>query len=163
MTPRQYAESLLRFTRSISQSILKDWPEDKLAVQHHPADNHPLWVLGHVASTDAWIASMVGAAGITAPESFAKLFGQGSKPSSNASDYPPVAELLALFNQNREKLLAWLDSATEEQLSVSLKDKTGGFANDVTDAFFKICWHEGWHFGQVATLRKSLGLPPVMG
>lgn len=163
MTPRQYAESILRFTRSISDGFLKGWPEDKLAFQNCAADNHPIWVVGHIACTDAWIASAVGISGITAPESYAKLFGQGSKPSSNAADYPPYAELLALYTQNREKLLAWLDSASDDQLTRSLKESTSGFANDVIDALLKSAWHEGWHFGQVATLRKSLGLPPVMG
>ncbi len=162
MNAREHADSLLRFTRTISDMILKDWPQDKYTFQNTPNDNHVLWVLGHIACTDVWIGSQVGA-DIKVPESFSKLFGGGAKPTPSAKDYPAFAEIRSTFDQNRAKLLAWFASATEPQLSVSLKEKSGGFANDPIDAILKSAWHEGWHFGQLATLRQSLGLPNVLG
>jgi hypothetical protein len=163
MNPRQHAVSLLRFVRSISDGILKGFPDDKLTYQTSPADNHVLWTLGHLASTDVWIAGAVGAQGAAFPETYQPLFGQGSKPVSDPKKYPPLTELRTSFDDNRAAVLAWLESAPDSTLSVNLKDKTGGFASDPIDAALKLAWHEGWHMGQVATLRKALGLPPVMG
>ena len=59
-------------------------------------------------------------------------------------------------------VLAWLDTADEKVMAIPLKETTGGFADDGTDLCMKLCWHEGWHVGQIATLRRALGLPGVM-
>lgn len=163
MNPRQHALSLLQFTRKISNDMLNGIPEEKFTFQPCPTDNHVLWVLGHLASTDVWIAGVVGASGVTVPESYKKAFGSGSKPVSSTREYPPVAEVRKLFDGNRAALAKWYEGAPEASLTIPLKDKTGGFAEDPIDAALKLAWHEGWHFGQVASVRKAMGLPPVMG
>lgn len=162
MNTREHAASLCTFVRSVSGMILKDWPEDKHAFQLSQYDNHPLWVMGHLASTDAWLGGVMGA-DIKVPDSFSKLFGMGSKPAGNAKDYPSFASVRATFDETHTKLLAWLAAASEADLGMQLKDKTGGFTTDPVDAVLKGAWHEGWHFGQVSTLRRALGLPPVIG
>ena len=163
MTPRQHANAVLKFTRKISSDILKDYPEAKFTWQNSPADNHPAWVLGHLAMTDAWIAGAVGAKGASVPDGWDKLFGQGSKPVNDPKKYPPVAELKKAFDANRAAVLNWFEAASDKDLAMPLGEKTGGFMTDPVDGMFKLAWHEGWHMGQVATLRKGLGLPPVMG
>lgn len=163
MTPRQHAASLLKFTRAISMGILKDYPEDKYTFQTSPADNHAMWSMMHTAMTDAWIGGVVGIPGVSNPQGWDKLAGGGSKPVNDAKKYPSLAEVKKVFEGNRAAVLAWLEKASDKELTASLKEKTGGFAEDVLDGMFKLSWHEGWHFGQVATLRKALGLPPTMG
>jgi hypothetical protein len=162
MTPKQHAMSLLTWVRTVSESMLKDIPETAMTKLCSPTDNHPLWVLGHLAATDVWIADMVGAKGVTVPESYNKLFGSGTKPVADPKGYPKTAEVKALFDSNRKAILAWLEAATESQLAEPLKEKSGGFATDPIDAMHKIAWHEGWHMGQIATVRKSLNLKPAM-
>jgi hypothetical protein len=163
MTPRQHAVSLLKFTRHITLDILKGIPDDKFAHQRSPADNHPAWVLAHLAMTDAWIGGLLSVPGIKIPDGWDKLAGQGSKPTSNLKQYPAPSELRTVFESTRAALLNFLEACPDSALQGDLKEKTGGFATDPIDGLFKIAWHEGWHMGQVATLRKDLGLPPVMG
>ncbi len=163
MTPRQHANAVLKFARKISMDILKDYPEDKFTWQTSPADNHPTWVLGHLAMTDVWFASNVGAAGTTAPAGWDKLFGGGTKPVNDPKKYPSAAEVKKVFDTNRAAVLNWFEGASEKDLALPLTEKTGGFMTDPVDGILKMAWHEGWHMGQVATLRKALGLPPVMG
>lgn len=148
-----------RFVRTMSHAVLKGWPADKWAFQRTPADNHPLWVMGHIAGTDMWLAGAIGIPGVSVPESDAKLFGMGTKPTSNAADYPSPDALLAQMDRCRDAMLAWYEQATPAQLAASLKEKSGGFLEDAYQALSLANWHEGWHFGQVATLRKELGLP----
>lgn len=163
MRNRQQIINFLNWVRGTSISLLKDWPADKFCHQIQPSDNHPVWVMGHLASTDAWIGKEFGIPGTGVPETYAKLFGGGSKPTSNAADYPPAAEVRKSFDQTRAAMLAWLEKAPDAVLNASIKEKTGGFADDGWDAVLKLAWHEGLHFGQVATIRKGMGLPPVMG
>lgn len=152
---------LMHFVRLFSIKTVNDWPAERLTFQRGPEDNHPLWVMGHIAGTDAWIGGLLKIPGTEVPESFQKLFGQGTKPVSDASIYPSLGEVRGYFDGARTAIRHWLDNADDAALATPLKDVTGGFASDAQDALHKLMWHEGWHIGQVATLRKALGLPNV--
>ena len=84
----------------------------------------------------------------------------GTRPSPAGN--PPAAEVKKAFHDSRQAIIGWLREAPESALSIDLKEKTGGFATDPIDAMLKIGWHEGWHMGQVAGVRKALGLPNVI-
>lgn len=160
---QKHATDVLAFARSLSDSLFKDFPEGNWTHQPSPTDNHALWVLGHLAITDAWYCGVVGASGATMPDGYDAMFGMGSKPVSDSSKYPKPAEVRKLFETNRAALAAWLQSASAAALDQPLKEKTGGFMADAVDGAFKLAWHEGWHAGQLASVRKALGLPRVMG
>jgi hypothetical protein len=116
-------------------------------------------VLGHLAGTDAWIGGVLGAP-VSVSESIQKAFGMGSKPTPTGN--PSIADVKKAYADSRAALLSWLKAAPDSALTIDLKEKTGGFATDGIDALLKIAWHEGFHFGQVANVRKALGLPPSM-
>ena len=161
MTTRAHLIDLLQFTRLISLKGVNDWPQDKLTFQTGPEDNHVLWVMGHLASTDAWAGSVLKIPGTEVPEAYQKLFGMGSKPQADQAAYPSLAEIRGYFDGCRSAIRNWLETADEKALATPLKEATGGFANDATDMLMKLCWHEGWHMGQAATIRRALGLPGV--
>lgn len=161
MDARHSAVATLQFVRKVSTDVLNGWPEDKLAFQTTPHDNHPLWVLGHLALTDAWVGGAIGIANVAVPASYNDLFGGKSKPSPNARDYPSYKELRGALESTRAGFLAWLEKAGPAELAINISEATHGFMNDPLDAAFKTCWHEGWHFGQVSTLRRALGLPSI--
>lgn len=163
MYDRRNVIDLLDWVRGVTLALIKGWPDDKLTHQNVPTDNHVLWVIGHLVATDAWIRGVVGAPAVAAPDTLLKNCGMGSRPTRNPADYPPLPEALELLASARAGLVDWLKNATDAQLALPLKDKTDGFANNPLDAIIKIAWHEGWHAGQIASLRKSLGLPPVIG
>lgn len=160
---RQSGINFLKWVRSTSNLMLSDFPADKATYQPSPTDNHVIWVLGHLASTDVWVASELNIPGITVPESFKELFGGGTSPSPDALKYPPYVELKLLFDSTHDKLVKWYESAPESAMQIDLTQKSGGFTSDPIDMLFKLGWHEGWHFGQVASVRKALNLPRKMG
>jgi hypothetical protein len=162
MNTRAYLSDMLHWTRIISLKAINDWPTDKATFQTGPEDNHLLWTLGHLASTDAWVGATFKIPGAEVPEAYSALFGMGSKPVNDPSKYPPLAEVRGYFDGCRSAVRNWLDTVDDKTLAGSLKEQTGGFANDGFDMLMKICWHEGWHIGQVATIRRALGLPSIM-
>jgi hypothetical protein len=117
--------------------------------------------MGHLAATDAWMASTLNIPGVNVPEAVTKAYSGGSKPTQKGN--PPVADIRKAFNESRVAVIGWLREASDSALAGDLKEKTGGFATDPIDAMLKISWHEGWHMGQVANVRKALGLPNVLG
>src|SRR5215213_2369826 len=76
---------------------------------------HPLWVLGHLTLIEGMIPSVL--FGENNPVShWQPLFGEGSEPVSDASAYPPFAEIRAKYVQLRERNLGLLESLSEEDL-----------------------------------------------
>ncbi|MDX2017689.1 MAG: DinB family protein [Planctomycetota bacterium] len=157
------ALSIATFARSNVETLLKDFPAARWTHQPAPTDNHALWTVGHLASTDAWLGSLLGAPGVSMPEGYDKLFGMGSKPVGDAKAYPAPESVLAVMRANRAAVLDWFAKASPADLARPLSDKTGGFMTDPVDGLAKIAWHDGWHGGQLAGIRKSLGLPNVFG
>jgi hypothetical protein len=161
MNARQHAVALLEFTRKTSNDLVKGIPDDKLTFQPSPTDNHALWVMGHLAGTDAWMAGILNIPNMNVPESVLKTFAYGTKPT--ASGNPSATDTRKAFDSSRAALMSWLREAPESAITMDLKEKSGGFATDTIDAMLKLAWHEGWHMGQVASVRKALGLPNVFG
>jgi hypothetical protein len=162
MHPRQRAIRNLQFSRQVVTKLVEGWPAEKWTHQPTPGANHALWTLGHIALTDAWIGGVVGAGDVRTPEGFDQHFGYGSVPKPDPAGYPEPAEVRAAFERTRGALLAWAEGASDEALERSLKEQTHGFAYDALDGLLKLAWHEGWHAGQIATIRKSLGMPGVL-
>ena len=95
------------------------------------------------------------------PESYSKLFGYQTKCEGDAKKYPTCAEVKKHFDAAHTALIKAARAASDQTLNASLKEKSGGFAEDGLDVLLKGVWHEGWHAGQIAGLRKSLALKPV--
>lgn len=157
---RDQAVSFLEFSRWYSHGLLKGIPDDMYTFQPSKTDNHVAWVLGHLAGTEAWMAGVLKAGDFGVPKDIAEAYGMKSTPSPAVKHTP--AQLRDAFEKSHAAFIAWYKNADEAALSQDLSAATGGFATDPIDAAHKIAWHEGYHFGQVANVRKALGLEPFM-
>lgn len=151
----------LDWIRAKTNDLVKDFPTDKALHQPSPTDNHLIWALGHLALTDEWIHSMLDPQFKSIlPESYKTLF-YGSKCEGDPKKYPTLNEVRKNFDAAHESLMKTVKAASEQTLNKSVKEVSGGFAEDGYDALFKGVWHEGWHSGQIAGLRKSLNLKSI--
>ncbi len=151
----------LNWSRQCLHDLLKDFPDDKMLFRSTPADCHALWILGHIALSDAWVLSMITGNENPMGEAFGKAFGYQTDLTEDADDYPAFAEVQTALDEQRQRLLDWVNTATDEQLHAPLDDGGIGFANSPFEAIHKEIWHEGWHSGQLSTLRRALGLGPA--
>jgi len=163
MDARQHALKVLALSRNGTERLLEDIPEDKLVYQPVPAANHALWVIGHLTWADDLFADHFDHAGRRIPESYAKLFGTGSKPVNDAAAYPPPAEVRRHFAAARKRLIEGVTNATQEVLDEPLPEGFGDFAPNKIALLFSTAWHEGVHAGQLTVIRKSLGMAPKFG
>jgi hypothetical protein len=92
---------------------------------------------------------------------FAEKFGVGSRPTSEPSDYPPVADVLAFMRDRRAVLLDIFDSLSEEDFAKLTPEGTPSFLADIGSVFETAVWHEGLHSGQLSVTRRSLGFDPA--
>lgn len=155
---RNHVLKTLEFASGINKKLVADWPEGKLAHQDTPRDNHPLWTIGHLGVSNHWFASIFDGQ----PAVDAKLeatYGGKSKPSASAADYPSMAETMKLYDQGMARLKKALTSPKDP---LSKPKQMADWVSDTIHAAQLAVWHEGWHGGQLSTLRRSLGLPGVM-
>ncbi len=155
----------LKFSRMMLEAMLKDYPEDKATWQSNPGDNHPIWVLGHLAGTDAWMLKMVGEDKTEdgtplVPESY-KSFDFGSTCVDDPDQYPSLAEVTAVFQAVNDRVMHVIENATEDLLLKPLDEASGGFLKHFVQGASMSGFHMGWHGGQISVLRRAMELPPV--
>jgi hypothetical protein len=163
MSTKQHALDTMNFAHGMLNKMLDGIPADKAAYQIHATSNHVLWTLGHLAATYAWFVSAVDPGKTPKlPESYLTLFGGGTKPNPVASTYPALAEVRAAYDGAYSALAGVIGAINEKDLWSACATETGGFLSSKIDTAYKCAWHDGWHIGQIADLRRALGLPPVM-
>lgn len=159
----EYALANLTFTRGALERLYTDFPKDKLCHQPFPGANHALWTLGHLATADEYFLDKIGSKPTTRFKELEGKFFMKSTPSPNMRDYPPFEELQTYFRDARERLLAYFRSLSPQQLTEPLDSQSKQFAPDRATLMRSIAWHEGFHTGQLAVIRKSLGITPAFG
>lgn len=160
-THRDRALRSLAFAHAVTLKAVAGFPENKLTHQPSPTDNHLLWTIGHLATTYAWFKSCFDGAMFPLPDSYNALFGMGSKPKSDHAAYPGIVELKRHFEASYEAFIAAAKNLSDSDLAQPPATETGGFCNDKLDALDRAAWHEGWHCGQLCSVRKNLNLPGV--
>ncbi len=160
---RDRAVAHLKYTHDTVNSFIKGFDRSQATAQAPGNPNHVIWTLGHLTTTYHWFANCIDGKGGRPPENYEKLFGMGSKPSDNPAEYPSLEEVTQAFADACDRLTAAAQSLTQETIYAAPAQDTQGWITDRHDALLKAAWHNGWHIGQLASLRKSLGLPAVFG
>jgi len=126
----------------------------------HPGEANPMgWIVGHIAGTRNLLAQALGG-GIDLP--WAARFAQRSQPQDDASGDPDAPQLLAALRATSADLMARFAQLGDDDLAKSaprefpVRDKT------VRGMIAFLVYHEAYHVGQVAYVKKWLGYPGVV-
>lgn len=159
---RDRAVAIFKFAHKTTDRFSTGFADNQMTAMPTPTSNHVLWNLGHLAVSNAWFASMVDGAPVGVEDSWDKMFGMNSKPVADASGYPSIADVRAMYQKTAERLEDAARARSDADLLQPPTGESGGFLSDKLDSIIKAAWHEGWHLGQIAEIRKSLGLPSAM-
>lgn len=164
MSQKEGLQRQLGRVRQMTDRLLADFTRPEQWVhQVHPNCNHALWFVGHMATTDNFLLSMVALDLARLPEGFQAQFGVGSHPTNDPADYPSPEEVVAVMRERRQTLLGVLESFSDDDLARSTPAGAPDFLPDFGSVFELAVWHEGLHAGQLTVVRRALGFPPVMG
>lgn len=143
--------------------------------------NHVAWCLGHCALTMHRVAEKLDghaipdtdfAAGPGAvervsthsalpPSKFATdLIGFGSKPVDDARYYPPFTRCGEIYNRACDRLATAVRNAPPEALLRPVQ--WGDLTMPAHLLVQRMLFHNGVHNGQIADLRRALGMKPVL-
>ena len=124
--------------------------------------NHSMWVLGHLALVEGEVPQLL--SGEPNPvEHWRSLFGQGTRPTTDAGAYPPYDEVVKKYRELRAKNLARLDEIGEAGLDLAPAAMPPGFQDGTLtrgQLLLVIALHQMSHLGQIADARRAAGKEP---
>jgi len=148
--------------RQMSERLLADFKTpEQWTFQVHPACNHALWFVGHMATSDNFFLSLVAPQQSKQNPELQSKFGMGSQPTNDPAAYPEPESVLAIMRERRQTLLDALDNLRDEDLAKKTPDGAPDFLPDIASVFELAIWHEGQHNGQLTVARRALGHKPL--
>ncbi len=138
------------YTRNYSsiQAYLKDISNEE-SRHNPPAGNNLNWTLGHIVASRNFIMPALKQEAFWSETTAAPYMWGSEKLAENKG--LPFNVLLDTLNASQELVTKSLESFSEHDLNTELAKGTVGQRLE----FF--AWHEGYHTGQLALLRRILG------
>ena len=164
MNATEFVAAALTGGKAWMGGLLADLEErDLVAAPTAKGGNHPLWVIGHLTVSEASIVSgMIKGDQPNVPDGWGTLFGMGSQPVSDASQYPTKTELLEALETVRAQtleLLARLDDADLDKPSATSPNQE--LFGTIGRCLATLLNHQAFHTGQIADARRALGRKPA--
>jgi hypothetical protein len=162
MSPNDLIAAGYRMGRQLIHRMVDDLTEEEFRHQPVPGSNSAAWIVGHLAVTARRTADRLGATGLPElTEEFVAKFSVTKKPAEAQTDLGRKAELVALFDGCVEKLIGAVAALPVESLNGPPLN-IGPFATNYGEAVLFGSLHVTMHSGQLSTIRRSLGKPPVV-
>jgi len=118
-----------------------------------------LWIYGHVVQTRATILGLLDDRFDTA---WSDLFTRGSA-LHEPSHYPSRDDIDKMHRHIVDRLKARFDLLTETDLAGAARGKQLPGARTLGDQLAFLAFHESYHIGQLAYVRKALGHSAIAG
>jgi hypothetical protein len=163
MTPNDLIAGGYRMTKVLVHRMVDDLAPAEFGHQPCPGANCAAWVIGHLAHTMRRVADRLGATGL--PEIPAELVAKlqtTKKPAENQSGLGDPAELVRLFDTCCDAVMAAVAKVPAEQIAGPSPFPVPIATNLGEGLLFVGCLHVAMHAGQLSTIRRSLGKPPVV-
>ena len=161
MTANHLLLKSLAASQMLMHRYLDDLKSDEFLHRPTPKANCAAWTVGHLIVTERMALTRWGVADLPPlPDGFDKRFSR-DEGCPQAGEFGDVSILLPLFDQHRNLLMEAVKRATPEQLDKPIEKPHPIFPNLGELANF-IAIHAIMHAGQLTTIRRSLGRPPVM-
>jgi hypothetical protein len=124
-----------------------------------PSGNCINWALGHIISARGMMLLLTGAGTPLFSEAEAAVFARGSaalKPGDQGVD---LDRLKSALGESQKKLIPALQGLSEAALAADVPEKLKRppLTGSVGDALARLCYHEGYHNGQIGILRRLTG------
>ncbi|MCG8605085.1 DinB family protein [bacterium] len=111
-----------------------------------------LWIAGHLTGVRFHVTSLLGG---TKPFLWLKLF---DKPFDPSRSYPTISEITTAWNEVANDLVDKMNQAPDDLLTKKLEYKLPHGDHTVRGACIFFAYHESWHLGQIAYIRKCFDL-----
>jgi uncharacterized damage-inducible protein DinB len=162
MTPNELLAGGYRMGRQLVHAMCADLTEDEFRHQPVPGANSAAWIVGHLAVVARRTADRLGATDLPPlTEEFIGRYSATKKPADAQGEPGSKSELLALLDVCVEKLMEAIRKLPAEALDGPLAARVP-FATNYGESVLFGALHITLHCGQLSTIRRSLGKPPLV-
>lgn len=144
---------------SLAERSFQGVAEADLWKRPTPQSNPMLWIFGHMADTRVRLLKILGD---DFDPGWGDIFARGAALQDTAG-YPSREKINEVSREVNRRLFAALGAMTDAGVS---RPATRSFTNAVQtvgDQASFLTMHDTYHVGQLAYVRKALGLPGVVG
>jgi uncharacterized damage-inducible protein DinB len=160
-SPKDAIAYALRTSKALFHRYLDDLKPQEFEHQPCPGGNSAAWIVGHLIRTDRRSLGWLGATDLPAvPDGFEERFTPSRASATQQKGYGDSRELVALFDAHRDRLIEAVLAADESKLREPPAMQSPLFT-DRGEALLFMALHTAMHLGQVSTIRRSLGYPPI--
>jgi hypothetical protein len=162
MSPTDYLVHAYTTAGKLVHMIVDDLTAEEFDRQPVPGANCAAWVVGHLTFTLR--AGLIRRRVHGLPDFPAGLKDRVTATKQAAgeqSGYGEPSALLALFDAHLEHFVRWLGGLAPEALDAALESRAP-FATTFGEAVQFGALHIALHVGQLSTIRRALGRPPVV-
>jgi uncharacterized protein YndB with AHSA1/START domain len=124
-----------------------------------PDTNSMLWIFAHMAAVRARLLNLLGD---DYNPGWGDVFGRGAQVQE-ASTYPGRERINEVSREVNARLFAKFATLTDAELSQEATGPVPASVRTVADRLAFLAMHDSYHVGQLAYVRKVLGLPGVAG
>ena len=150
---------ILAINDSLVERSFQDVAEGDLWKRPTPQSNPMLWIFGHMVNTRAGLLRLVGG---DADLGWGDAFNRGAE-LADASGYPRRERIVEVCRAVNAKLYAALAALTDADLAKPATRPFTPAVKTLGDQIAFLTMHDTYHVGQLAYVRKALGLPGVVG
>ena len=164
MKTTDYIKMALETSKGFTLGLIDDMRDAPLTQPTVNGGNHPLWILGHLAYSEANIVNHIILGNENPLIEWKEMFGGGSEPVAEADRYPALDELMKKYEEVRAQTLRVLGDLADEDLdqpSPNCPPDREAFLGTVGKCFMMAALHPALHYGQVADARRTLGRKPA--
>lgn len=164
MKTTDYIRTGLELSGRLTLALIEDMKDAPLTFPTAKGGNHPLWILGHLALSEARIIQEIMLGRQNPLEHWKELFERGTQPVAEAARYPSFDQVLRAFQEVRAGTLKALETLTDadlDQPSKACPPDLQSFCGTVGQCFLLLGFHSMFHRGQVADSRRMAGRKPV--
>lgn len=160
-TPTEAIAYSLSVSKKMAHRFLDDLKPAEFEVQPCPGANCVAWILGHLTMTDRRSLTWLGVTDLPPlPVGFEERFKTTRTTAGEQKGYGEPAELVRLFDDHRDRLIAALATADPAKFTEPPTFQTPMFA-DRGEGYLFMGLHTAMHLGQISAIRRTLGYPPA--
>jgi len=150
---------LYQVVSQLIEKSLADLKDEHLHARPNERTNPIHWIFGHMIDARYEVARILGA---KAEHSFGKMFSMGEEVTDPA-DYPSLEELRESFKTINSILDERFKSVTDGEYHAEAPHAFPGQEKTIAGCVTFLSFHEAYHVGQIAMIRKSFGYEKLVG
>lgn len=161
MTPNDVLAAGYRMSGRLLHRMVDDLTPEEWARQPVPGANSAAWVIGHLALTLRNGLRRMRAPDVPDfPADLEEKFKTTKQPAGEQTGYGDPKALLAVFDACLERFMALVRTLPADALTAAAEGPPP--ATNRAEAIQFGALHIAMHTGQLSTLRRSLGKPPIV-